>query len=115
MQQYKVIKEHISNYPDPIVLHKGQEVSYGDEDTQFPNWIFCKSISTNKVGWVPKQLLTEPNNLGIAIVTKDYSAHELTMSIGEILVGLEHVNDWTFCKTKKGELGWIPTFCLFEI
>ncbi|MBS4188990.1 hypothetical protein KHA94_02005 [Bacillus sp. FJAT-49705] len=49
MPQYKVIKEHISNYPDPIVLKKGLEVLYGNENTQFPNWVFYESISTNKV------------------------------------------------------------------
>ncbi|WHY78424.1 SH3 domain-containing protein [Neobacillus sp. WH10] len=114
MQRYTVIKGHISNYPDPIVLKKEQEVLYGKEDTQFPNWIFCKSITTNKEGWVPKQILTAPNNHGIAIVTKDYSAHELTANQGEILLCLEHLNDWTYCKTENGEIGWIPTSCLSE-
>ncbi|WP_313803485.1 hypothetical protein [Cytobacillus sp.] len=109
------MKSHISNYPDPILLKKEQEVLYCKEDTQFPNWIFCKSIVTHKEGWVPKQLLTKPNKFGIAIVTKDYSAHELTTIPGEILFGLEHLNEWTYCKRKNGEAGWVPTFCLSEI
>lgn len=114
MQKFIVTKGHLSNYPDPIVLKKDQEVLYGKEDTQFPNWIFCKSLATNKEGWVPKQILTPPNNEGISKVSRDYSAHELTISPGEVLFGLEHLNDWTYCKTEKGELGWLPTSCLSE-
>lgn len=88
---------------------------YGKEDTQFPNWIFCKSIATSKEGWVPKQTLTAPNLHDIAIVTKDYLAHELTVNQDDVLLGLEHLNDWTYCKTKNDEFGWIPTFCLSEL
>ncbi|MDX5475905.1 MAG: SH3 domain-containing protein [Bacillaceae bacterium] len=112
MSKYTVIKDHKSNYPDPIILKKDQEVLYGEEDTQYPNWIFCKSNSTKKEGWVPKQILTNPNPDGIAIVTKDYSAHELTIKKGDTVLGLEHLNDWTYCKTENKELGWIPTSCL---
>lgn len=115
MQPFIVIENHTSNYPDPIVLKKDEEVLYGKEDTQFPNWIFCKSIATNKEGWVPKQILTSPNHLSISKVTKEYSAHELTVRKDESVLGLEHLNDWTYCKTKHGELGWIPTFCLSEL
>lgn len=95
-------------------LKKEQEVLYGKEDTQFLNWFFCKSIVTNKEEWAPKQILTESNKLGITIVTNDYSAHELTTNQSEILLGLEHLNEWTYCK-KNGEAGWAPTFCLSEI
>lgn len=48
--KYTVIKNHISCYPDPIILRKEQEVLYGKQDTRFPNWIFCNSIATNKEG-----------------------------------------------------------------
>lgn len=42
MKRYKVVHPHRSNYPDPIVLVKGDFVIYGREDTEFPNWIFVK-------------------------------------------------------------------------
>ncbi|WP_405108019.1 SH3 domain-containing protein [Paenibacillus sp. FSL K6-1217] len=115
MQRYTVIKAHTSTYPDPIILQKGQEVWYGREDTQFPNWIFCKSVSTNKEGWVPKQILTSPDSHDIAKVIEDYSAHELTVTQGEILWGLKHLNDWTYCKTDNNEYGWVPAFCLSDL
>ncbi|OBR64045.1 hypothetical protein A7K91_20350 [Paenibacillus oryzae] len=112
MQRSIVIKGHTSTYPDPIILEKGQAVLYGKEDTEFPNWIFCKSIITNKEGWVPKQILTTPDAHDIAVVTKDYSAHELTVNQDDILFGLEQLNDWTYCKTENDEYGWVPSFCL---
>ncbi|MEK3902732.1 SH3 domain-containing protein [Paenibacillus sp. FSL R7-0179] len=115
MQRYTVIKAHTSTYPDPIILQKGQEVWYGREDTQFPNWIFCKSVSTSKEGWVPKQILTTPDRRGIATVTEDYSAHELTVAQGDLLWGLKHLNDWTYCKTDNNEYGWVPAFCLSDL
>lgn len=114
MSKYVVIKDHQSGYPDPIVLKKGDEVFYGQEDTHYPNWIFCRSMISKKSGWVPKQILTSPDPVSSkAIVLKDYSAHELTVKSGEQLVGLEHLNDWTYCITKTGERGWIPTDHLF--
>ncbi|GAA5416800.1 hypothetical protein Pryu01_01839 [Paraliobacillus ryukyuensis] len=112
MKQFTISQEHISTYPNPIILKKGEEVYYGKEDTEFPNWIFCKSISTRKSGWVPKQILSTPNNSGIAKVTKDYSAHELTVNQGQTVFGIENLNEWTYCKTQNGEFGWIPSYCL---
>ncbi|MFK9094417.1 SH3 domain-containing protein [Bacillus salipaludis] len=115
MQTYTVIKDYQSCYPDPIVLKKGEEIFYGKEDTQYPNWIFCKSIISKKEGWVPKQILSSPDVSSKAIVLQDYSAHELTVNKGELLVGLKHLNGWTYCKTKTEEHGWIPTEHLFLI
>ncbi|WP_028591839.1 SH3 domain-containing protein [Paenibacillus massiliensis] len=112
MHRYIVIKSHESTYPDPIILQAQQEVLYGAEDTEYPNWIFCKSLLTDKEGWVPKQMLTTPDDSGIAKVLQDYSAHELTVLEGEVLLGMKHLNAWTYCKTEKGELGWVPSTCL---
>lgn len=114
-KKFTVIKEYTSCYPDPILLKKDEEILYGREDTQYPNWIFCKSINSNKEGWVPNQILSPPEGSKRAKVLKDYSAHELTVIPGDILHGLEQLNNWTFCKTKTGELGWIPTDHLSSI
>jgi len=93
MQRYQVIKDYQTCYPDPIILKKGEEILYGKEDTQYPNWIFCKSIISKKEGWVPKQILSSPDAVSSkAIVLQDYSAHELTVNKGELLVGLKHLN-----------------------
>lgn len=116
MRKYTVIKDYQACYPDPILLKKGEEVYYGKEDTQYPNWIFCKSIISKKEGWVPKQILSAPNDVSAkAIVLQNYSAHELTVSKGEVLVGLKQLNDWMYCKTITEEHGWIPSDYLYDI
>ncbi|TGA98453.1 hypothetical protein E4665_07975 [Sporolactobacillus shoreae] len=109
MPRYTVIENYQSCYPDPIVLKRGEEVLYGEEDTQYPNWIFCQSLKSKKEGWVPKQILSSPNHLAHAKVLDDYSAHELTVTKGERLHGLKHLNDWTYCRTGSGKQGWIPS------
>lgn len=110
MNQFAVIKDYQSCYPDPIVLKKGDEVFYGKEDTQYPNWIFCKSVTSEKEGWVPKQILSSLDSISAkAIVLQDYSAHELTVNKGERLIAIQHLNDWTYCKSQTEEHGWVPT------
>lgn len=108
MSLYTVTKDYQSCYPDPIVLKKGEEILYGKEDTQYPNWIFCQSLHSKKEGGVPKQILSSPDNLARAKVLEGYSAHELTVKKGERLHSLKHLNDWTYCTTGCGEEGWIP-------
>ena len=43
-KSYKLIKEHISSFPDPIALKKGDKVFVGreySENPDWPNWIEC--------------------------------------------------------------------------
>ncbi|MCM2588128.1 SH3 domain-containing protein [Rossellomorea marisflavi] len=114
MNQYVVIKPHHSTYPDPITLKTGDKVIYGKEDTEYPNWVFCTSTS-GKEGWVPKQILSQDKLAPFATVSEDYSAHELTVKVGETLTGLHQLNEWTFCCRDTGEEGWIPDSCLKKI
>ncbi|GIN88542.1 hypothetical protein J6TS2_49280 [Heyndrickxia sporothermodurans] len=108
MQEYIVITPYTSCYPDPIILFKDEIVMYGKEDTEYPNWIFCESIKTKKKGWVPKQILSIQNTLK-AVVLQDYTANELTVNKNDKVTALSHLNNWTFCISKSGEKGWIPT------
>ncbi|MEO2212960.1 SH3 domain-containing protein [Paenibacillus amylolyticus] len=108
MKLYKVVQPHNSNYPDPIVLAKGDTILYGREDTEFPNWIFCESIHSKKCGWVPKQILSTPNEEQIATALSDYSAHELTVKPGIIVTKEFELNEWSFVHTAEGEKGWLP-------
>jgi len=40
-----VITEHVSEYPDPVFLKKGEQVTLGETDDEYPNWIFATSVS----------------------------------------------------------------------
>lgn len=105
-----VIKEHKSDYPDPIKLTKGDLVLVKERHVGlegWENWLSCTNIKTGKTGWVPEQLLKQENNNTIA--TDDYSAHELSVSPGEIVEGLKELNGWLWCRNQNThELGWLP-------
>jgi hypothetical protein len=110
IDKYIINKNYTSCYPDPIILKKNEVVLYGKEDTEFPNWIYCTSLKSSKEGWVPKQILSLPNPItNESFVQQDYSAHELTVRQGEVVIALYHLNDWSYCKTSTEELGWIPS------
>ncbi|MGN5651515.1 SH3 domain-containing protein [Bacillus sp. Brlt_9] len=108
--EYIVIKSHVSNYPDPIRLEEGDIVkmieSYAGPEN-WENWMFCHEEKYNRKGWVPEQIIMK-NTTGVGIITKQYTAKELNVSIGERLIGLEELNGWVWCEKTGGEDGWVP-------
>lgn len=115
MKRYQVVHSHFSNYPDPIVLAKGDTVLYGREDTEFPNWIFCEAIHSQKRGWVPKQILSSPDANQISTVLTDYSAYELTVNPGMIVEQEYELNEWSLVHTTDGKKGWVPNKVLMLV
>jgi hypothetical protein len=108
---YIVIKQHTSNYPNPIRLFKKQEVivgkKYEDNEEGWNNWIYCYTKDKHLEGWVPKQIIHIQNELGL--VLEDYIAKELDVSIGEQLIKLKELNGWVWVKRIPDlEEGWVP-------
>ena len=115
MQQvYKVVKHYENSNTDPIELKIGDTVTLGErseEDGQWANWIYCISNKTKKAGWEPTQILNMNGEIGIAIL--DYTAQELTITTGEIIMGSEELNGWIGCwRESDGQTGWVPKNCL---
>jgi len=105
---YKIIKNHKSSFPDPIIIKKGEKVSVGreySEDPNWPNWIECESLEGKK-GWVPKQCLSISSDTGTALC--DYSANELNVKIGDEIIVYKLLNGWAWSQNSKGEYGWVP-------
>lgn len=106
---YEVKKPHVSNYPNPITLTKGDQVIIGvlyDKNPNWRNWIFC---STNDLisGWVPKQIVKIDGDKGT--VLENYSARELNVHLGDRLVGIRELNGWLWVKKiNSNEEGWTP-------
>ena len=108
MKSYRIIKDHKSAFPDPIILKKGEKVFVGEEysdDPDWPGWIECKT-RIGKKGWVPKQYLKISGDA--AIVLCDYNANELDVKVGDEVVVYEFINGWAWSKKSTGEHGWIP-------
>ncbi len=107
---YQVIKQHKSNYPNPIKLCKGQTVMVGEKyngNEGWKNWIYCFTIDHSSEGWVPEQIIKKQGKQGL--ILEDYIAKELDVEVGEQLIKCKELNGWYWMK-KIGTLeeGWVP-------
>ena len=100
-----VIADYTTPYNDPIVLRKGESVTTGKTDDEFPGWIWCTSLE-GKSGWVPETILEADNNNTRA--ARDYTARELNVRVEDRLTVFEEESGWYWCSTQSGELGWVP-------
>lgn len=105
-----VTEEHRSEYPDPVIIEKGDTFLIGEKYTGsegWDNWYFC-SVPGKSVGWIPAQYIEWlDSTLGEA--KEAYSAKELNVDAGEILCGFKELNGWVWCRRASDkEEGWIP-------
>lgn len=111
---YVVMQENKNSNEDPIELKMGDVVKLGEKsnDTEtWANWIYCTSHRTQKAGWTPIQILKIDGESAVA--TTDYIATEMTVSIGDILIGSNELNGWVWCvREADAESGWVPLNCL---
>ena len=61
------------------------------------NWMFCHEEKYDRKGWVPEQIIMK-NITDVGIITKQYTAKELNVSIGERVIALEELNGWIWCE-----------------
>ena len=110
---YVVVKEYKSNYPDPIILRKGEKVRLGeayDGPEDWPGWLFCYKPDASHGGWVPEQLIIKDGTYGL--LKENYSAAELDVVTGERLRAVNELNGWVWCIDEAGAEGWVPKNCL---
>lgn len=58
-KRYLVIKDHTSEYPEPLIVEKGASLSVGERyegPEGWDNWLFCETPG-QKGGWVPAQFI----------------------------------------------------------
>ena len=48
----RVVADYQAAYPEPIVVRAGEGLVVGQEDLEYPGWIWCTDGS-GKGGWVP--------------------------------------------------------------
>lgn len=101
----RVVKVYEASDPNPLVMKTGEELRVGERDTTWPAFVRCRNDAGNE-GWVPERFLEREGDVGLARV--DYSAVELTVSVGEILSLEQEVGGWFWARTETGDRGWIP-------
>ena len=107
--EYIVVKERKTDYPDPIIVKKGDRVLTFEkcDVIGWENWIKCEV--NMKKGWVPIQVLKKIDNRN-SIANEDYTANELTIEIGDKFIKENEMNGWSFGFLEKEPKikGWIP-------
>jgi hypothetical protein len=110
MTKYKVTQNRKSEYSKPLQLKKGDLViikKLSTKEDGWENWIYCTHNDIS--GWVPKQIVKFKDNEK-GIINEDYSAFELDINIGDILISEKEMNGWIWC-FKENEIktkGWVP-------
>ncbi|MDN5418695.1 MAG: hypothetical protein L0G09_14795 [Acinetobacter sp.] len=92
------IAAHRSEYLEPIHFSKGTLLNIGEKyqgSENWDNWYFC-TVDNGLEGWVPTQIIEWINkHQGYAIA--DYTAKELNVDHGDLLLGEEQLNGWIWC------------------
>jgi hypothetical protein len=104
-QMIEVTQAYRAQFSDPISFAAGETVEVGKADTEFPEWLWCRS-SSGKEGWVHRSFLADLT--GSTTGTQDYSARELSVTGGERGMTLESLGGWVYVQLESGEKGWLP-------
>ena len=104
----KVARSYRTKYKDPIELKEGDIVKLGKEETkaEWIGWIWAEKDSN--AGWIPKQIVETTDNKTGRIL-KNYSAKELDVDEGNIVISKYELNGWLWVTNElTNEEGWIP-------
>ncbi len=105
MKKGKVIQDYQAQYPDPIAMQKGEAITPGRRDAEWPGWVWCTDIR-GKSGWVPEKYIESRGETGRAL--QDYNAIELTVTAGEDLSLGEFESGWVWATNADQQSGWVP-------
>ena len=93
----------------PLVVKRGQRLSYERRKTEWAGWIWCSSSETGG-GWVPESWARL--NGTACVMERDYSSAELSARKGEALRVNFTESGWAWAVSSDGRTGWIPEQCL---
>src|SRR5262245_56887445 len=102
----KAVVRHEPQALVPIVVRKGELLTVGREDDEWPGWRWC-TAANGVAGWIPQTYLIIHGDKGAA--TCEYDATELLLERDELLTVEKEVNGWVWCSSDDGRRGWTPT------
>jgi len=109
-RRYLVIQAHSSEFPEPMLVRKGDRVTVGeryDGPEGWPDWYLCTPAG-QQAGFVPAQFLDRHAD-GSATMLEDFTNKELDAAQGEMLRGERELNGWVWAvRLADGETGWVP-------
>ena len=116
--KFVAIAQHRSEYPHPITFQRGDHLVIGDKyegPEGWNNWYLC-SAAGQVDGWVPGQVIERLAGGNIGVALSDYTARELDVNVGDVLVASKSMNGWMWCKRlSDDQSGWVPTELLEQM
>lgn len=106
-----VIKDHKSNYPNPVAFKSGDRVEVGVEDNEYPGWIWVVTADGNE-GWAPVEYLELLDRTNQGIAKQDYCARELDVKTGDRLQVEHRLCGWYYAVNSRSDRGWVPQDCV---
>ena len=103
--RYRSVKEYASPYEEPRVFAKGETVRWERRESNWSGWLWCTSSSGTEA-WVPEAWLEIRGDSGSLL--HDYTAKELSVRSGDVLVALLEESGWIWARKTTGEEGWVP-------
>ncbi len=86
MKKARVIKQHISEFAQPLILTEGDRVICVEKPTNWEGWVYCPNFNGID-GWIPKSFLKFQEKTQY-FVLRDNTLLEMEVEINDILVGL---------------------------
>ena len=77
----------------------------GSRSTEWPGFLWCTNPQ-GQGGWVPEAYLDQ--SVGHGLMRCDYSAAELSVSVGEQLALHKLESGWCWASNNEGKSGWVP-------
>lgn len=104
-RKVRVISPREVSYKIPLEAKKGETLTLGAHDVDWPGWIWGVANDGRK-GWIPESYLEISGTTGK--VTRDYTGRELSISIGDVLTAEYGEAGWSWCVDRGGNTGWVP-------
>jgi len=105
MTPVEVVATYKAQYQDPIAFETDEDVIVEREDSEFPQWFWCR-VKSGKQGWVHRSFLSV--DTGVAKGLRAYSANELNVSPGARGTLIHSLDGWAYIHLDRGEKGWLP-------
>jgi uncharacterized protein YcsI (UPF0317 family) len=101
----RVATAYTAAHSDPITFAPGDVLRLGARDMEWPEFTWCTAPNGTS-GWVHDSFYVRHGRTGVASLR--YSAKELTVERGDVLMIQDERGGWSWCRNQQGAYGWIP-------